>query len=94
MRKIFIAEFEYGKGKIAKATLIKETNKFYMVNDIEYLDGWMYVSGRQSKQNCFFSHKEAIEFVLSEAEKNYQRKLENANEAHHEVVLWRALSTK
>jgi len=68
---IYIARFEYGKGNLSKAEVIKETEKTYFVTDEEDILGWVYVSGRVRKDDNIFLNIDAAVYYLIEKASEY-----------------------
>ena len=91
MSNLFVAEFKRGRAKLAKAELLKETDKTYLINRAEKLLGdFYYLPDRllKSKYHCFSSGEEALTFLLERAEQwlaRCQEQLDQASEKRDTV---------
>ena len=69
MKTIYIAEFSWGKGALAKASLVKETGKMMHIENPEMIIGWMYLPNRLSKEkyHCFFTMRDSFKYLINTA---------------------------
>lgn len=68
---IFIAKFTYGKGRLARAQVVKETPKTFKIDGYENILSRQYLSTKRilkDKRNIFHSRKEAVSYLVKRAE--------------------------
>ena len=72
MTKLYIAEFSYGKARLATVELVRETPKIYIVERSAKEDflGFQFLSERlyKNKHHCFFTAEDALDYLLSETD--------------------------
>ena len=67
---IFIAKFTYGKGRLAKAQVVKETPKTFKIDGYENILSQQYLSTKRilKDEHVFYSRKEAVSYLVKRAE--------------------------